>query len=63
METLYVWLFGFAGATIMVLGMFLLSSERELKKQRREFDQLPRNKDLVERSPPCQASLTKANER
>ena len=49
METLYVWLFGFAGATIMVLGMFLLSSERELKKQRREFDQLPRNKDLVEK--------------
>jgi chromosome segregation ATPase len=49
METLYVWLFGFAGATIMVLGMFLLSSERELKKQRREFDQLPKNKDLVEK--------------
>jgi len=41
METLYVWLFGFAGATIMVLGMFLLSSERELKKQRREFDPTP----------------------
>ena len=49
METLYVWLFGFAGATIMVLGMFLLSSERELKKQRREFDRLPKNKDLVEK--------------
>jgi chromosome segregation ATPase len=49
METLYVWLVGFAGATIMVLGMFLLSSERELKKQRREFDQPPKNKDLVEK--------------
>ena len=30
METLYVWLFIFAGATMIVLGIFLLASEREL---------------------------------
>ena len=42
METLYVWLFIFAGATLVVLGIFLLVSERELKKQRRELDKLRR---------------------
>src|SRR5215831_12570859 len=43
METLYVWLFIFAGATMVVLGIFLLASERELRKQRREIDVLRRN--------------------
>src|SRR5262245_53327499 len=43
METLYVWLFIFAGATMIVLGIFLLASERELRKQRREIDALRRN--------------------
>src|SRR5262249_54338973 len=43
METLYVWLFIFAGATMVVLGIFLLDSERELRKQRREIDVLRRN--------------------
>src|SRR5215471_21473056 len=43
METLYVWLFIFAGATMIVLGIFLLASERELRKQRREIDGLRRN--------------------
>src|SRR5215467_15636550 len=43
METLYVWLFIFAGATMIVLGIFLLASERELRKQRREIDMLRRN--------------------
>src|SRR5499433_4610648 len=43
METLYVWLFMFAGATMVVLGIFLLDSERELRKQRREIDVLRRN--------------------
>ena len=43
METLYVWLFIFAGATMIVLGIFLLASERELRKQRREINQLRRN--------------------
>src|SRR4030095_2781327 len=43
METLYVWLFIFAGATMIVLGIFLLASERELRKQRREIDVLRRN--------------------
>jgi len=43
METLYVWLFIFAGATMIVLGIFLLASERELRKQQREIDVLRRN--------------------
>src|SRR5262245_33618461 len=43
METLYVWLFIFAGATMIVLAIFLLASERELRKQRREIDALRRN--------------------
>jgi hypothetical protein len=43
METLYVWLFICAGATLIVLGIFLLASERELRKQRREINQLRRN--------------------
>jgi chromosome segregation ATPase len=43
METLYLWLFIFAGATMIVLGIFLLASERELRKQRREIDALRRN--------------------
>jgi hypothetical protein len=38
METLYVWLFFFAGATMIVQGILLLASERELRKQRREID-------------------------
>jgi hypothetical protein len=40
METLYVWLITFAGATMV--GCFL-SSERELGKQRREINWLRRN--------------------
>jgi chromosome segregation ATPase len=43
METLYVWLFTFAGATLIVLGIFLLASDQELRKQRREINQLRRN--------------------
>src|SRR5262249_30028236 len=43
MEPLYVWLFIFAGATMVVLGICLLASERELRKQRREIDMLRRN--------------------
>ena len=43
METLYIWLFIFAGATMIGQGIFLLVSERELRKQRREIDALRRN--------------------
>src|SRR5215510_5969386 len=43
METLYVWLFFFAGATMIVEGIYLFASERELRKQRREIDMLRRN--------------------
>src|SRR5512138_2283988 len=48
METLYVWLFIFAGATLVILGIFLLVSERELKKQRRELDELRRSRRISE---------------
>src|SRR5215831_8220704 len=43
METLYVWLFIFAGVTMIVEGIFLLTTERELRKQRREIDMLRRD--------------------
>ena len=43
METLYVWLFIFAGATMIVEGIYLFASERELRKQRREIDMFRRN--------------------
>jgi chromosome segregation ATPase len=42
-ETVYVWMFIFAGATMIVEGICLLASERELRKQRREIDVLRRN--------------------
>lgn len=40
MEDMFVWMLVFAGATIGLLGTFLISSERELKKKRREADEL-----------------------
>jgi hypothetical protein len=48
MDTLYAWLFFFAGATIVAQGIFLLSSERALRKQRRDFDELRRNHRIRE---------------
>src|SRR5262245_29416952 len=43
METLYVWLFILAGAIMIVEGICLLASERDLRKQRREIDMLRRS--------------------
>jgi chromosome segregation ATPase len=43
METLYVWLLIFAGATMIVLGILFLAAERELGKKRRELEKLRRN--------------------
>ncbi len=40
MEDLFVWMLVFAGATIGLLGTFLIASERELKKKRREAKEL-----------------------
>src|SRR4029453_5311309 len=48
METLYVWLFIFAGATMIVVGICLLASERELRKQRRELEEIRRNRRTSE---------------
>jgi uncharacterized coiled-coil DUF342 family protein len=45
METLYFWLFIFAGATLMVLGIILVASERELGKQRRELEKIRHNSE------------------
>lgn len=38
MENMYVWLFLFAGSTIALLGVLLLTSERQLRKKRRELE-------------------------
>jgi hypothetical protein len=54
MDAQYVWLFMFAGATMMVVGICLLASERELRKQRRELEELRRNRRISE----AQASET-----
>ena len=48
METLYVWLFIFAGVTMIVVGICLLASERELRKQRRQLEELRRNRRISE---------------
>jgi chromosome segregation ATPase len=40
MESLFVWIVMFAGAAIVLLGLFLVSSERELKNKRREIEEL-----------------------
>ena len=42
METGLVWLLIFAGATIAMLGAFLVSSEKELKRKREEVKELSR---------------------
>lgn len=42
MATLYFWLFIFGGATLVLLGIFLFGSERNLGKQRRRADELRR---------------------
>jgi chromosome segregation ATPase len=40
MENMFVWILVFAGATIGLLGTFLIASERELKKTRREANEM-----------------------
>jgi DNA repair exonuclease SbcCD ATPase subunit len=40
MESMFVWTLIFAGATIGLLGIFLIASERELKAKRREIEEL-----------------------
>ena len=40
MENMFVWMLVFAGATIGLLGTFLIASERELKKTRLEATEL-----------------------
>ncbi len=40
MENMFVWMLVFAGATIGLLGTFLVASERELKKKRAEVEVL-----------------------
>jgi chromosome segregation ATPase len=61
METLYVWLFFFAGATMIVQGICLLASERELRKQRREIDMLRRNHQPSEHQTHPSAELMMRN--
>jgi len=40
METMFVWMLVSAGATIGLLGTFLIASERELKAKRRQVEEL-----------------------
>ena len=40
MESMFVWIVIFAGAAIALLAVFLVASEKELKKKRLEIDQL-----------------------
>lgn len=40
MESMFIWIVVFAGAAIALLAVFLVASEKELKKKRLEIDQL-----------------------
>lgn len=40
METMFIWIVLFSGAAVLLLGVFLVASERELKKKRGEIDDL-----------------------
>ena len=40
MESMFVWIVMFAGAAIALLAVFLVATEKELKKNRLEIDQL-----------------------
>jgi chromosome segregation ATPase len=43
MQDMFVWIIVFAGATIGLLATFLISSERELKRKRREVEEFAAN--------------------
>jgi chromosome segregation ATPase len=51
MEDMWVWILVFAGATIGLLGTFLISSERELKRKRSELENLAAKLNRGESSP------------
>lgn len=56
MESMFLWIIMFAGAAVVLLGVFLVASERELKKKRGEINQLL---DRLEAAPkPAVASAT-----
>ena len=40
MDSMFVWIVMFAGAAITLLAVFLVASEKELKRKRLEIDQL-----------------------
>ncbi len=47
MESMFLWIVMFSGAAVLLLGVFLVSSERELKKKRAEINQLLDRLDAV----------------
>lgn len=47
MESMFLWIVMFSGAAVLLLGVFLVSSERELKKKRGEINQLLDRLDAV----------------
>ena len=63
MEDMFVWILVFAGATIGLLGTFLISSERELKKKRREVQEFAAKLERGESAPAlAEAALSPAGE-
>lgn len=61
MEDMFVWILVLAGAIIGLLGTFLIASERELKKKRREIEELA-DKIQTGESAPAFAETTPASE-
>jgi len=51
MEDMFVWILVCAGATIGLLGTFLISSERELKRKRREVEEFAARLESGETAP------------
>ena len=55
MENIFVWLLIFAGAAIVLLGLFLVVSERKLKSKQREIERLSTD---VDARPPASTAAT-----
>jgi predicted nucleic acid-binding Zn-ribbon protein len=63
MENMFVWILIFAGAAIVLMGVFWIASERELKKKRLEIEKLTTQLDESPMKPaPAPTPLTQAAE-
>ena len=61
MENLYSWFFMLSGATITVLGSFLIVSERQVRSQRREFEQFKRKLTAKPVNPPTESQRSETH--